>query len=110
MFTDVLDEPAVSIFTADQVLSPAPGMNFPFSYIHIILLSRLAYFSTLKMEEAEYSVTLVSVYQITLRLIPDDHKNRHSKNFKSHIKTRVIKWASDQGPSSHIAQTMSPSS
>jgi hypothetical protein len=42
MFTDMLDDPAVSIFMADEVLSPAPVMNFPFSYIHTILLSWLA--------------------------------------------------------------------
>jgi hypothetical protein len=75
MFTNVLDKPAVSIFMADEVLSPSPGMNSPFSYILTIL-------------------------------IPEDHNTCHSKNFKSHIKTTVLKWASDHRPSSHGAQTM----
>jgi hypothetical protein len=56
IFIGVLDEPAVSIFIVDEVFSRAPGMNSPFSYIHTILLSWLAYLSTLKMEEAESSV------------------------------------------------------
>jgi hypothetical protein len=59
------------------------------------------------MEEAKHSVTLVATYQITWRQIKKDHNNRHSKNFKSHIKT-VIKWASDDRPSLHTADIASP--
>jgi predicted DNA-binding ribbon-helix-helix protein len=86
----------------DGVLSPAPGTNSPFSYIRTILFPRLAYFSTLKIEAEESSVTLAStrlhgvISQKTTIVTT-------LRNFKSHIQITVIKWVSDHRPSSHTA-------